>query len=62
MMVQNPIIVQVVEQPVESTTLADLLIGAIVLTGMLVLLAQLLGALFGGALICVKMLRRRRDS
>jgi hypothetical protein len=62
MMVQNPIIVQVVQQPVESTSLADVLIGAIGLTGMLVLVAVLLGALFGGALIGVKLLRRRRDS
>ena len=58
---QNPIIVQVVQQPVESTTLADVLIGAIGLTGALVLLAILLGGVFGGVLIGVKLLRRRQN-
>jgi uncharacterized protein YneF (UPF0154 family) len=58
-MIQNPIIVKVVQQPIESTTVADVLIGAIGLTGMLVLVAALLGGLFGGLLIGVKLLRRR---
>jgi hypothetical protein len=58
---QNPIIVQVVQQPVESTSLADVLIGAIGLTGALVLLALLLGGMFGGLLIGVKLLRRRTN-
>ena len=57
----NPIIVQVVQQPVESTGLADVLIGAIGLTGALVLLAVLLGGAFGGLLIGIKMLRRRAN-
>jgi hypothetical protein len=57
----QPIIVQVVQQPVESTGLADVLIGAIGLTGALVLLAVLLGGAFGGLLIGVKMLRRRAN-
>ena len=56
---QTPIIVQVVQQPVESTSLADVLVGAIGLTGALILLAVLLGAVFGGLLIGVKLLRRR---
>jgi len=56
---QTPIIVQVVQQPVESTSLADVLVGAIGLTGALVLLAVLLGGAFGGLLIGVKLLRRR---
>jgi hypothetical protein len=58
---QSPIIVQVVQQPVESTTLADVLIGSIGLTGALVLLAILLGGLFGGVLIGVKRRRDRQD-
>jgi len=58
-MIQNPIVVRVVQQPVESTTVADVLIGAIGLTGMLVVVAVLLGGLFGGVLIGVKLLRRR---
>ena len=58
-MIQNPIVVRVIPQPVESTTVADVLIGAIGLTGMLVLVAVLLGGLFGGVLIGIKALRRR---
>jgi hypothetical protein len=61
MLQQTPIIVQVVQQPVESTTLADVLIGALGLTGALVLLAILLGGLFGGVLIGVKLRRRRQN-
>jgi hypothetical protein len=59
MLQQTPIIVQVVQQPVESTSLADVLVGAIGLTGALILLALLLGGAFGGLLIGVKLLRRR---
>ncbi len=58
---QNPVIVHVVQQPVESTTLGDVLIGAIGLTGVLVLVAILLGGAFGGVLIGIKLLRRRLD-
>ena len=61
MLQQNPIVVQVVQQPVESTSLADVLIGAIGLTGALVLVAVLLGGAFGGLLIGVKLLRRRMN-
>jgi hypothetical protein len=57
----SPIIVQVVQQPVQSTSLADVLVGAIGLTGALVLLAVLLGGAFGGLLIGVKLLRRRSN-
>ena len=59
MLQQGPIIVQVVQQPVESTSLSDVLVGAIGLTGALILLAVLLGGAFGGLLIGVKLLRRR---
>lgn len=59
MIQQTPIIVHVVQPPIESTTVADVLIGAIGLTGVLVLVAILLGGVFGGALIGVKILRRR---
>lgn len=61
MLQQTPIMVQVVQQPVESTTLADVLIGSIGLTGALVLLAILLGGVFGGVLIGVKQLRLRQN-
>ena len=56
----EPSRVSVVQQPVESTSLADVLIGAIGLTGALVLLAVVLGGAFGGLLIGLKLLRRRR--
>jgi hypothetical protein len=55
----DPIIVHVVQQPVKSTTIADVLIGAIGLTGVLVLAAVLLGAVLGGALIAFKVWRSR---
>ena len=63
MMLQQsaPIIVHVVQQPVRSTTVADVLIGAIGLTGVLVLAAVLLGGLLGGALILLKGWRNRLD-
>ncbi len=53
----QPIMVEVVQQPVKSTTVADVLLGAIGLTGVLVLAALLLGALLGGALIAFKTWR-----
>ena len=60
MLIQHaPIMVRVVQHPVESTTVADVLIGAFGLTGLLVLLALLLGGAFGGVLIGLKILRRR---
>ena len=56
---QQPVMVRVVEQPVESTTVADVLIGAFGLTGALIVGALLLGGLFGALLIGVKKLRER---
>jgi hypothetical protein len=55
----TPIIVQVVEKPVESTTISDVLIGALGLTGLLLVAALLLGAVLGGVLIGIKVLRAR---
>jgi hypothetical protein len=57
----TPIMVHVAQQPVESTTVADVLIGSIGLTGVLVLIAVLLGGLLGGILIKVKQLRARQS-
>jgi hypothetical protein len=62
MMQGGPIIVNVVQQPVESTTVADVLLGAMGLTGVLVLAAVLLGAVFGAILIGVKLLRARANT
>ena len=62
MMIQpTPIIVHVVQPVTETTTVADVLIGAFGLTGLLVLLAVLLGGAFGGILIGIKILRRRMN-
>lgn len=60
-MVQSaqPIIVRVVEQPIRATTVGDVIVGAVGLTGALVLLALLLGAALGGILIAVKLLRAK---
>ena len=55
----NPIMVRVVEEPVESTTVADVLIGSLGLAGALILAAALLGVLLGGILIAIKKLRAR---
>ena len=61
MIQQQPIIVHVIQPATESTTVADVLIGAFGLTGLLVLLAIVLGALFGGILIAIKVIRRRMN-
>ena len=57
----QPVMVKVVEQPVETTSVADVLIGAFGLSGVLILLAITLGALLGGVLILIKKLRARYD-
>jgi hypothetical protein len=41
----EPVIARVVEPAVESTTVADILVGALGLTGVLLLTALLLGAI-----------------
>ena len=56
---QQSVMVRVVEQQVESTTVADVLLGAIGLTGVLIIGALLLGALFGAVLIGVKKMREK---
>jgi hypothetical protein len=55
----SPIMVRVAEQPVESTSISDILVGALGLTGVMLLAALLLGAALGGALIGLKLLRAR---
>lgn len=55
----QPVMVRVIEPPVDSTSVADVLIGAIGLTGVLILVALLLGAALGALLIGVKKLRAR---
>jgi uncharacterized membrane-anchored protein len=55
----QPHIVTVVEQSVESTTVSDILVGALGLTGVMLLAAALLGALLGALLIGIKKFRAR---
>lgn len=59
MQTAQPIVVRVMEEPVKSTGIADILIGALGLTGVMLLAALLLGALLGGILIGIKRLRAR---
>lgn len=61
MIQQQPIIVHVIQPPTESTTVGDVLIGAFGLTGLLLLLAIVLGGMFGGVLIGIKVFRRRMN-
>ena len=58
-LLQTPVIVRVVEQPVHQTSLADVILGALATVVMLLLIAALLGAVLGGILIGIKMLRTR---
>jgi hypothetical protein len=57
----NPIVVRVLEEPVETTGVADILIGAMGLTGVMVLAALLLGGVLGAILIGIKRLRAKYD-
>jgi uncharacterized membrane protein YqhA len=55
----EPIVVRVIEEPVKSTGVSDILIGALGLTGVLLLAALLLGLLLGGLLIGIKKMRAK---
>lgn len=56
---QQPIIVRVVEEPAHQTSLADVIFGALGLVGVLLVVAALLGAVLGGALIAYRLWRVR---
>lgn len=55
----QPVIVRVMEPAVESTTVSDILIGALGLTGAMLVAALVLGGILGGVLIGVKKFRAR---
>ena len=55
----QPIVVKFIEPAANSTTVADVLIGALGLTGALLLVSAVCGAILGGILIGVKLLRAR---
>ena len=54
-----PIIVRVVEEPVDETTIADVILGSLGLVGVMLIAALLLGLLLGAALVFYKRLRSR---
>ena len=54
MSAQRPIIVKLVELPSDPTGLADVLIGALGLTGAIVVIAVLLGVLMAGVLFWIR--------
>ena len=56
---QRAVMVHVVQEPIDETTVADVLLGAIGLTGVLIISALLLGALFGAILIGIKKTREK---
>ena len=56
---QQTVMVRVVQEPIESTTVADVLLGSIGLTGLLIVSAVLLGTLCGAVLIGLKKLREK---
>ena len=55
----QPIIVRVIDEPVKSTGIGDVILGALGITGVLVLAALLLGAILGGLLIWIKKVRAK---
>jgi uncharacterized protein YneF (UPF0154 family) len=55
----QPIIVRVIDEPVKSTGIGDVILGALGITGVLVLAALLLGAILGGLLISIKKVRAK---
>ena len=57
----QPIVVRVLDEPVKSTGVGDIIVGALGLTGVMLIAALLLGALLGGLLIWIKKLRAKYD-
>ena len=54
-----PIIVRVVEQPVHETTIGDVILGSLELVAVVLIVAAVLGLLYGGVLIAFKRLTAR---
>jgi hypothetical protein len=55
----NPIIVRFLQDPPKETTIVDVVVGSLGLTGALLLAAIILGAILGGILIGIQKLRAR---
>ena len=56
----QPVLVKIIEEPARQTTAADVLIGAFGLTGVLILIALLCGAAFGGLFILYRRVQAKR--
>jgi len=54
-----PIIVRVVEQPIHETTIGDVILGSLELVAVVLVVAAVLGLLYGGVLIAFKRLTAR---
>jgi hypothetical protein len=55
----QPIVVRVIEEPVETTGIGDIIVGALGLTGVMLLAALILGAALGALLIAIKRFRAK---
>lgn len=60
-MQSNPVMVHVLEEPVRSTNVADVLIGSLGLAGALTIAAFILGGILGAILIGYKRFRAKYD-
>lgn len=58
-LLQQPVIVRVVEQPVHQTSLGDVIAGSLITVVILLLIAAALGVVLGGILITAKFVRTR---
>jgi hypothetical protein len=56
----QPIVVKIIEEPIRETTVVDVLIGAIGLTGVLVLIAVVCGAALGGLFVLYRKVQAKR--
>jgi hypothetical protein len=56
----TPFMVRVIEEPVRETTVVDVLLGSLGLTGVLLLIAAVAGLALGGLMVWLK--KRRGDS
>jgi hypothetical protein len=56
----GPMVVKIIEEPARETTVVDVLLGAIGLTGVLILIALLLGLILGGLFILYRKVQARR--
>lgn len=56
----QPVIVKIIEEPVRETTVVDVLLGALGLTGVLILIGVLLGGVLGGLFILYRRIQAKR--